>query len=222
MHPPIPLPPLLLVVVPVPVRHSARRVPAFRLASPRTFVWAFFVCSVLSLCPPHTMHPYNAPFPLVLSICCYTRPPPSRPFPRLSDFFAQVEADKKRVEAELVASAKQHDAEEGDDTMEKDDRKLKKPERMRLVERNKAEGNELFKDGNFEWAVQRYTKVTEGGKRGGRGAGCVVCAEAQRLLRCPRSGREGGCLGGRLRLPFGAPTLGCVCATGPWSLWSLL
>eukprot|EP01135_Chromosphaera_perkinsii_P001604 Nk52_evm74s207 gene=Nk52_evmTU74s207 len=39
-----------------------------------------------------------------------------------------------------------------------DTRKLKKEDRMRLVLRNKEEATELFKDGNYEHAAQRYIK----------------------------------------------------------------
>jgi tetratricopeptide (TPR) repeat protein len=75
-------------------------------------------------------------------------------------YFDAVEADRLAVEAALEASAKemdaQREAEGGDDH---DDRKLKKADRLRLVIKNKDEGNELFKGGNYQHAVTRYTKA---------------------------------------------------------------
>jgi len=75
-------------------------------------------------------------------------------------YFAAVEAARLAVEASLDASAKAADAErEAEGTDDHDDRKLKKGDRLRLVVKNKDEGNELFKGGNYQHAVQRYTKA---------------------------------------------------------------
>ncbi|CBJ25702.1 Heat shock protein 70 [Ectocarpus siliculosus] len=77
-------------------------------------------------------------------------------------FFEAVGADKKKVEAEMEAEAKafeeekKNNPEEGDDH---DTRKLPKPERMRLVMKNKEEGTELFKGQNYRQAGARYSKA---------------------------------------------------------------
>jgi hypothetical protein len=42
-----------------------------------------------------------------------------------------------------------------DDKEDHDTRKLKTPERIRLMEKNKAEATELFKGGNYMHAIQR-------------------------------------------------------------------
>eukprot|EP00735_Rhodelphis_limneticus_P006156 TRINITY_DN18525_c0_g1::TRINITY_DN18525_c0_g1_i1::g.2772::m.2772 TRINITY_DN18525_c0_g1::TRINITY_DN18525_c0_g1_i1::g.2772 ORF type:complete len:735 (+),score=253.18,sp/Q96VB9/HSP7F_CANAL/30.96/7e-43,HSP70/PF00012.15/4.7e-61,HSP70/PF00012.15/0.0016,HSP70/PF00012.15/1.4e+03,TPR_11/PF13414.1/3.1e-08,TPR_11/PF13414.1/0.038,TPR_1/PF00515.23/3.7e+03,TPR_1/PF00515.23/1.6e+03,TPR_1/PF00515.23/2.6e-05,TPR_1/PF00515.23/6.2e+02,TPR_9/PF13371.1/1.9e+03,TPR_9/PF13371.1/1.3e+03,TPR_9/PF13371.1/0.00022,TPR_2/PF len=44
------------------------------------------------------------------------------------------------------------------ETEDHDNRKLKKEDRMRMVEKNKAEANELFQAGSFELAAARYLK----------------------------------------------------------------
>ena len=70
-----------------------------------------------------------------------------------TEYFEKTEADKKEVERELEEEAAQAAAEkaaEGDDD-DHDTRKLKKPERMRMVVKNKEEGTELFKGGNFRY-----------------------------------------------------------------------
>ncbi|DBA01693.1 TPA: hypothetical protein N0F65_010344 [Lagenidium giganteum] len=78
-------------------------------------------------------------------------------------YFEAVEADERVFEAELEAEAKKAEeermAEGGDD--DHDNRKLKKPERMRLVTKNKDEGNELFRDGNHQHAALRYIKALQ-------------------------------------------------------------
>ena len=48
---------------------------------------------------------------------------------------------------------------EEEDADDHDNRKLKKPDRMRLVIKNKDEGAELFKGGNFRPACARYQKA---------------------------------------------------------------
>uniref|UniRef100_K3WIG2 Uncharacterized protein n=1 Tax=Globisporangium ultimum (strain ATCC 200006 / CBS 805.95 / DAOM BR144) TaxID=431595 RepID=K3WIG2_GLOUD len=78
-----------------------------------------------------------------------------------SAYFDAVAADEKAFEAHLEEEAKKAEAEriaEGNDD-DHDTRKLKKPERMRLVVKNKEEGNELFRDGNHQHAAMRYVKA---------------------------------------------------------------
>ncbi|KAF1330759.1 Hsp70-like protein, partial [Globisporangium splendens] len=78
-----------------------------------------------------------------------------------SAYFDAVAADEKALEAHLEEEAKKAEAEriaEGNDD-DHDTRKLKKPERMRLVVKNKEEGNELFRDGNHQHAAMRYVKA---------------------------------------------------------------
>ncbi|CAM9476852.1 unnamed protein product [Pylaiella littoralis] len=78
------------------------------------------------------------------------------------DFFAAVEADKKKVEADMEADAKAFEEEKKSNPEEADDhdtRKLPKPERMRLVAKNKEEGTELFKGQNYRQAGARYSKA---------------------------------------------------------------
>ncbi|CAM9371412.1 unnamed protein product [Laminaria digitata] len=82
-------------------------------------------------------------------------------------FFEAVEADKRkasppRVEAEMEAEAKAFELERKNNPEENDDhdtRKLPKPERMRLVSKNKEEGTELFKGQNYRAAGARYSKA---------------------------------------------------------------
>ena len=47
----------------------------------------------------------------------------------------------------------------GEDDEDHDNRKLKKADRMRLVVKNKDEGTELFKGGNYRPAAARYHKA---------------------------------------------------------------
>jgi len=78
------------------------------------------------------------------------------------DYFEKLEEDQKKMEAELDEESKRAEAErasQGDDDDDHDNRKLKKPERMRMVVKNKEEGNELFKDGNWRPAAARYVKA---------------------------------------------------------------
>ena len=65
----------------------------------------------------------------------------------------QLEAEAK---AAAEASALEDDDEQREDKINADTRKLKFSDRFRLVEKNKAEGTELFKDGNFHHAAKRY------------------------------------------------------------------
>eukprot|EP00595_Chromulina_sp_UTEXLB2642_P000026 CAMPEP_0196761786 /NCGR_PEP_ID=MMETSP1095-20130614/1083_1 /TAXON_ID=96789 ORGANISM="Chromulina nebulosa, Strain UTEXLB2642" /NCGR_SAMPLE_ID=MMETSP1095 /ASSEMBLY_ACC=CAM_ASM_000446 /LENGTH=249 /DNA_ID=CAMNT_0042111741 /DNA_START=1407 /DNA_END=2153 /DNA_ORIENTATION=+ len=58
-------------------------------------------------------------------------------------------------EAAKAATEKEADGEEDDH----DNRKLKKADRMRLVVKNKEEGTELFKGGNYRPAAARYHKA---------------------------------------------------------------
>lgn len=75
-------------------------------------------------------------------------------------YFDALEAERLAVEAALEASAKEMDAQrEAEGVDDHDDRKLKKADRLRLVVKNKDEGNELFKGGNYQHAVTRYTKA---------------------------------------------------------------
>ncbi len=74
---------------------------------------------------------------------------------------AATESDRVAVESALEAEARAADAERqaaGEDE-DHDNRKLRKPDRMRLVVKNKEEGTELFKGGNFRPAAARYHKA---------------------------------------------------------------
>ena len=76
-------------------------------------------------------------------------------------FFEKTEVDRVMVEEALSAEAKraaEERAANGEDDEDNDNRKLKKPDRMRLVVKNKEEGTELFKGGNFRPAAARYHK----------------------------------------------------------------
>jgi len=67
---------------------------------------------------------------------------------------AAMEAQLK-AEAEAAAKERAENGEEEDH----DRRKLKYPDRLRMVESNKKEGTELFKDGNYRTAAARYNKA---------------------------------------------------------------
>ncbi|POM75776.1 Hsp70-like protein [Phytophthora palmivora] len=76
-------------------------------------------------------------------------------------YFSAVEADERALEQQLEQESQKAEAErqaEGGDE-DHDTRKLKKPERMRMVVMNKEEGNELFRDGNYKHAAARYVKA---------------------------------------------------------------
>merc|ERR1719231_556012 len=71
------------------------------------------------------------------------------------------EKDKLALEATLKEESIKAEAEraaEGEDE-DHDNRKLKKEDRMRMVVKNKEEGTELFKGGNFRPAAARYHKA---------------------------------------------------------------
>jgi len=78
-----------------------------------------------------------------------------------ASFFKAVEEERLSVEMALESEAKKAEAEraaEGEDE-DHDNRKLKKADRMRLVVKNKEEGNELFHGKNFRPAAARYHKA---------------------------------------------------------------
>ncbi|KAG1712049.1 hypothetical protein DVH05_009290 [Phytophthora capsici] len=76
-------------------------------------------------------------------------------------YFSAIDADERALEQQLELESQRAEAErqaEGGDE-DHDTRKLKKPERMRMVVKNKEEGNELFRDGNHKHAAARYVKA---------------------------------------------------------------
>mmetsp|Transcript_20824 Transcript_20824/g.65483 ORF Transcript_20824/g.65483 Transcript_20824/m.65483 type:complete len:673 (+) Transcript_20824:42-2060(+) len=74
------------------------------------------------------------------------------------DYFAALEADKAARDEALEAAAAEavDDDERREDRLDADTRRLKFSDRFRLVEKNKNEGSELFKGGNFRHAAKRY------------------------------------------------------------------
>lgn len=77
-------------------------------------------------------------------------------------FFAKTEEERRQVEEQLQAEAAKAVAEKalnGEEDDDHDNRKLKKADRMRLVNKNKEEGNELFAGGNYRMAMARYHKA---------------------------------------------------------------
>lgn len=77
-------------------------------------------------------------------------------------FRAAVEASRMADEAALQASSDAAAAERaanGEADEDHDTRKLKFPDRLRMVQKNKEEGTELFKGGNFRPAAARYNKA---------------------------------------------------------------
>jgi len=77
------------------------------------------------------------------------------------DYFGAVEREREAVERALEEESKKAEAEraaEGEDE-DHDNRKLKKVDRMRLVVKNKEEGNELFRGKNTRPAAARYHKA---------------------------------------------------------------
>ena len=75
------------------------------------------------------------------------------------EYFAHVAAEKARVEENL---RKEHERALAAGELDKEDhdqRKMKKEDRMRLVVKNKEEGNELFRGGNYQHAVNHYVKA---------------------------------------------------------------
>ena len=77
-----------------------------------------------------------------------------------SEYLSVVAKEKKEVEEMLAKEAAAAQLERKDDEeQDHDTRKLRKPERMRLVVKNKEEGTELFKGGNVRPAAARYQKA---------------------------------------------------------------
>ena len=82
-------------------------------------------------------------------------------------YFDAKLAEKRAKEAELEVAARLAMAEkqaagedgDGDGDEDHDTRKLKKPERLRMVVKNKEEGTELYKGGNIRPAAARYQKA---------------------------------------------------------------
>jgi heat shock protein 4 len=77
-------------------------------------------------------------------------------------YYSKLAAQKAAFEAELDTTAGEQDADGAGDEDRVDhtvQRKLKKADRMRLIQKNKEEGNELFKDNNLAIAVLRYQKA---------------------------------------------------------------
>eukprot|EP00953_Heterococcus_sp_UTEX-ZZ885_P014925 8416-Heterococcus_DN1.PRE.2 len=88
------------------------------------------------------------------------------------DYYAAVDAERLKLEQTLeaaaVAAAAERAAESGDgdsngistgDDTDHDFRKLRMPERMRLLTKNKEEGNELYAGQNWRIAGARYAKA---------------------------------------------------------------
>lgn len=77
------------------------------------------------------------------------------------DYYEAQGKDRMEIEKSLeddAAKAALDKAAEGDDE-DRDFRKLKYPDRMRMVTKNKEEGNELFQGGNWRLAGARYAKA---------------------------------------------------------------
>merc|ERR1711916_398450 len=83
------------------------------------------------------------------------------------EYFEKVEEERLATEKEAATATNEDDDDErredriNADTRklkfaDRDTRKLKFADRFRLVEKNKAEGTELFKDGNIHHAAKRY------------------------------------------------------------------
>lgn len=78
----------------------------------------------------------------------------------MAAFNQAVAAEKEEFEKQLEQESQKAAAErelEGEDE-DHDNRKLKKADRMRMVVKNKEEGNELFKGKNYRPAAARYHK----------------------------------------------------------------
>ncbi|CAD7968307.1 unnamed protein product [Amoebophrya sp. A25] len=71
-------------------------------------------------------------------------------------YFADLEAKKAATEAELEKLNAARQAEEKEDH---DNRNLPKSERLRMAEKQRVEGNELFKAGTYQDAIMRYQKA---------------------------------------------------------------
>lgn len=74
-------------------------------------------------------------------------------------YYAKQQAKRMAVEAELEQAAGEEDEDYDKDNDNTVNRKLKKSDRIRLIHKNKEEGNELFKDKNYRMAVIRYQKA---------------------------------------------------------------
>lgn len=77
------------------------------------------------------------------------------------EYFRALEEERAAREKALEDEAKQpqdddDDDERREDRLNADTRKLRFNDRFRLVQKNKDEGSELFKDGNFHHAAKRY------------------------------------------------------------------
>mmetsp|Transcript_36976 Transcript_36976/g.97968 ORF Transcript_36976/g.97968 Transcript_36976/m.97968 type:complete len:316 (+) Transcript_36976:360-1307(+) len=70
----------------------------------------------------------------------------------------QKATDEAALEAAAAAAAAERAA-NGEDDEDRDTRKLKYPDRLRLVGKNKEEGTELFKGSNWRPAAARYNKA---------------------------------------------------------------
>jgi len=77
-------------------------------------------------------------------------------------YYSTMEEDLRVAKQKEIEDAKKWAAESAkgpSDGVNKDTRKLKYDDRMKLVISNKAEATELFKDGNTEHAAMRYAKA---------------------------------------------------------------
>ncbi|CAM9916985.1 unnamed protein product, partial [Choristocarpus tenellus] len=77
-------------------------------------------------------------------------------------YLEAVDSDKRQMEEQMEAEAKKAEEERKNSPQGEDDhdfRKLPKPERMRMVMKNKEEGNELFAGKNYRMAGARYSKA---------------------------------------------------------------
>jgi len=72
------------------------------------------------------------------------------------EYFAKKEEEKNKMEAELEALQANTNKQEKEDH---DTRKLPKSERLRLAEKNRLEGNDMFAANNYVDAVSRYMKA---------------------------------------------------------------
>lgn len=79
----------------------------------------------------------------------------------IRNYLDTIDIEKKKIEEELNAQAVKanEDRSANGDEDDHDNRKLRKPERMRMVIKNKDEGTELFKGGNMKPAAARYHKA---------------------------------------------------------------
>ncbi|KAJ8611867.1 hypothetical protein CTAYLR_005781 [Chrysophaeum taylorii] len=75
-------------------------------------------------------------------------------------YFKKIQDERERHDRELEAAMRidgeDDEDERREDKLNADTRKLKFSDRWRLVTKNKDEGTELFKDGNFAHATKRY------------------------------------------------------------------